>query len=439
LPRTRLTSFTHDPFGVPELGDHLRRDTAPGGLVDTDAARSWAMLHDPCMEAGLYTWQLPLQQRASARSVARESPLTLFSAYGYLDLNGHPRVMAAAHDAIDRFGTSPAGARMLTGTLELHLEVERAIADFIGVESATTFAGGYDANVAAIATLFGKGDLIVLDSLAHRSLNDAAKLAGSELRRFRHNDLEHLTAILDEEGATGRRTLIVVDGVYSMDGDEAPLAELVALKSRYGAFLLVDEAHAIGTMGPTGRGTWEAQGVDPRSIDIITGSLSKGIPATGGFVAGSHSLRSQMQHGAAPYFFSCALSPASAAAALEGLAVIQEEPEHLARLRANSDTLRAGLAARGFETSQSTSAIVPLLLGDEGRAFTWARDMLLGGVAVSAIPYPAVPAGQSRIRLCATAGHRAEHFEHLFQVIDDCLEGERGAVATRHAAHATHA
>ncbi len=422
-----LEAFTRNPFGVPDLGERTRTDIARQGLLDTDAGRTWGALHDPCMSAGLYTWQLPLEQRAAPSSSAHGAELTLFSAYGYLDLSGHPRVVAAAQEAVARFGTSPSGARMLTGTLRVHLDLEAALADFIGVEAVTTFVGGYDANLAAITTVCGARDLVVLDSLAHRSLVDGARLSGAEIKRFRHNDAEHLAEVLAEHSANDRRTLVAIDGVYSMDGDEAPLAEMLAVKERFGVFLLVDESHAVGTMGPTGRGTWEAQGIDPNRIDIITGSLSKGIPSTGGFVAGSYPLRMIMQHAAAPYFFSAALSPASAAAALTALDVIQREPEHLARLRANSDTLRAGLTERGFDVGNSTSPIVPLVLGDEGRAFTWTRDMLLDGVATAAIPYPAVPAGQSRIRLCATAGHEPRHFEHLFSVIDGCLEREEAA------------
>lgn len=420
-----LSAFTRDPWSVPDLGERLRASAAAGGLTDTPEAKAWGSLHDPCMDAGLYTWQLPLQQRAAPSSVARGTPLTLFSMYGYLDLAGHPLVVDAARDALERYGTSPSGARMLTGTLDVHLELEAELASFYGVEAATTFVSGFDANVAAVASLFGRDDLILLDALAHRSLNDGAKLSGAEVRRWAHNDLDALEAMLVETQGRPGRTLVVVDGMYSMDGDLCPLAELVELKERFGAFLLVDESHAIGTTGEGGRGTWDAFGVDPRRIDVITGSLAKAVPSVGGFVAGSHALRFQMQHGAAMYFFSSAPAPSAAAAATAGLRVAVREPEHRAVMHRNADRLRAGLQYRGFDVSASAGPIVPLLLGDEGRAFTWARDMLLGGVAVSAIPYPAVPAGQSRIRLCATAGHNDDHLDHLFDVIDACLAAER--------------
>lgn len=425
MPSTGLSGFTRDPWSVPDLGDRLRASTAPGGLTDTPEGRAWSAMHDPCMEAGLYTWQLPLQQRSAPRSVSRATPLTLFSMYGYLDLGGHPRVMAASQDAIDRFGTHPAGARMLSGTLDLHLELEDEIASFYGVEASTTFVSGFDANVAALSALLGEGDLVVMDAHAHRSLGDGARLSGAEIQKFPHNDLDVLESLLKAASGRGGRTLVVVDGVYSMGGDVAPLPEIVELKERYGAFLLVDEAHAMGTLGPTGRGTWELQGVEASRIDVITGSLAKAIPSVGGFVAGSYALRAQMQHAAAMYFFSSATAPSTAAAALEGIRVSLEEPEHRERMHRNADAVRAGLAARGFDASQSVGPIVPLLLGDEGRAFTWARDMLLAGVAVSAIPYPAVPAGQSRIRLCATGGHTQEHVDQLLSVIDACLAAEQ--------------
>jgi 7-keto-8-aminopelargonate synthetase-like enzyme len=250
-------------------------------------------------------------------------------------------------------------------------------------------------------------------------------MAGCETRRFRHNDLDDLERRLRQARSRGaQRILVAVDAVFSMDGDQAPLADLIEIKRRHGAFLLVDEAHSIGAIGATGRGICEAQAVDPAGIDIATGSLSKGIPSSGGFVAGSRGLKIYIQHGSAPYIFSAAMTPANAGAVLEALRVVQDEPEHVQRLHANERILRDGLRERGFEIGPSTTPVVPLLLGDEWRAYSWARGMLDMGVFVSAVVYPAVSPGQARLRLCATAAHRPEHFERLFEGLEACRAKE---------------
>src|SRR5690606_1038546 len=216
------------------------------------------------------------------------------------------------------------------------------------------------------------------------------------------------------------RILVAVESVFSMDGDQAPIADIVALKRKYGAFLLVDEAHALGAIGRTGRGVCEEQNIDPSDIDILTGSLSKGIPSSGGFVAGSRGLKIYIQHGSAPYMFSAAMTPANAAASLESLRILQEEPEHMERLRRNTATLKNGLTELGFDTGASTTPVLPLLLGDEWRAYRVAREMLERGIFVSAVVYPAVSPGQARLRLCATAAHEPAHFERLFTALAEC-------------------
>jgi len=209
-----------------------------------------------------------------------------------------------------------------------------------------------------------------------------------------------------------------------MDGDQAPLAGLIEIKNRHGAFLLVDEAHSIASVGETGRGICELQNIDPADIDIATGSLSKGIPSSGGFVAGNRGLKIYIQHGSAPYIFSAAMTPANAAAVLEAVRVLRDEPEHAQRLRRNERILRDGLRERGFEVGASTTPVVPLFLGDEWRAYRWARWMLDMGVFVSAVVYPAVSPGQARLRLCATAAHSPAHFDRLFDALEECRRRE---------------
>jgi 8-amino-7-oxononanoate synthase len=421
----RLRDFTRDPFDGFFEGRSPEELVPPGSLLDTPNTRRWFELFATGLPESLYTYQLPLTQASGPETAALDSELVLFSSYSYLGLIGHPRLAIAVKEAVERYGTSAGGVRLLTGTLQLHLELEKELASFLRMDAAATFASGYDANVAAITSLFGPGDVALLDQYAHQSIHDGVRMAGCDVRRFRHNDMEDLERRLRQaknRGAT--RILVAVDSVFSMDGDEAPLARIIELKNKYGAFLLVDEAHSIGAIGATGRGICEAQNINPRDIDITTGSLSKAIPSCGGFVAGSLGLKIYIQHGSAPYIFSGAMTPANAAASLEALRVVQEEPEHLERLRANTFRLRDGLKELGLTTSGATTAVVPIFLGDEWRAYRWARQLLNRGIFVSAVTFPAVSPGHARLRLCATAAHKPEHFDQLFAGLAECLADE---------------
>jgi 8-amino-7-oxononanoate synthase len=421
-PADGLANYTRDPFGGLFHGRPVDDLIDAGSLLDIDAARQWFELFHRGLPHSLYTYQLPLSRAARPESAAFGQELLMFSSYSYLGLIGDPRIAEAVAAAVEQYGTSTGGVRLLTGTLALHHELEAELASVVGSEAAAVFSSGYDANVAAITSLFGPGDWVILDRYAHRSIQDGCRMAGCEVRPFRHNDMSDLERRLRQARHRGvDRVLIAVDGVFSMDGDQAPLAEILELKERYEAFLLVDEAHALGAIGPTGRGTCEAQGVDPRRIDLITGSLSKGIPSSGGFVGTSHPAKIYIQHGSAPYIFSAALAPANAAAALAGLRILQEDPGIMERVRDNAETLRDGLTARGLDSGASCSPVVPLLLGDEWRAYRWDRGMLEQGVFVSAVVYPAVAPAMARLRLCATAAHRPEHFDRLFTAIDDQL------------------
>jgi 8-amino-7-oxononanoate synthase len=424
-PADGLARYTRDPFHGYFDGRPLDELIEPGSLLDIEGARQWFDLFQRGLPHSLYTYQLPLSRAARPESAAFERELLMFSSYSYLGLIGDPRIADAVDGAVRRYGTSTGGVRLLTGTLELHHELEAELADFLGADAASVFSSGYDANVAAITSLFGPGDWAILDQYAHRSIQDGCRMAGCDVRPFRHCDLSDLERRLRQARHRGvKRVLVAVDGVFSMDGDQAPLADLIDLKDKYGAFLLLDEAHALGAIGRTGRGTCEEQGIDSGRIDLITGSLSKGIPSSGGFIAGSSPLKIYVQHGSAPYIFSAALTPANAAAALAAIRILRDDPSRMDRLRDNAETLRDGVVARGLDAGGSTSPVVPLILGDEWRAYQWSRAMLEQGVLVSAVVYPAVAPGMARLRLCATAAHEPAHFEQLFGAIDDQLLAE---------------
>ena len=410
LARERL-----DPFEGWFRADPSPR-VPPNGLLDIPAARRWFDLLAWGDREGLYTYQVPLEGRVGSRVTALGRSRLMLSCCDYLGLAGHPAVEAAAVAAVRTYGTGTGGVRMLTGTAALHRELEREIAAFKGVEAALAFGSGYLANLAVIATLVGPRDRVLIDALAHRSLHDACLLARVPVTTFPHNDLGALERELRR--VPDRRTLIVVDGLYSMDGDTCPLPELLELKRRHDAFLLVDEAHALGVLGATGRGVHEHLGIEADAVDVWTGSLSKAVPSNGGFLAGRRDLIVYLQHAAAPFWFSAALGPAAAGAALEALRVMQREPERLEALRRNSGALRAGLRARGYDTLRSGSAIVPVLIGENVAAWRLARRLFDEGVLVSAVVHPAVRRGAARLRLCATAVQSAADIEEALGAFD---------------------
>ncbi|HKY31020.1 MAG TPA: pyridoxal phosphate-dependent aminotransferase family protein [Candidatus Polarisedimenticolia bacterium] len=397
--------------------DHEPPPALPDGLLDLPAVRRWFALLSWGDQRGLYTYQMPLESRTGSRVVVLGHSRLMLSCYDYLGLAGHPAVEQAAIAAVRTYGTGTGGVRMLTGTTDLHRDLERELAAFKGVEAAITFGSGYLANLAVVAALFGPRDRVLLDARAHRSLHDACLLARVPVTTFPHNDVAALEHELRRSPAA-RRTLIVVDGLYSMDGDLCPLPELVELKRRYGAFLLVDEAHALGVLGTTGRGVHEHFGIPASAVDVWTGSLSKAVPSNGGFLAGRRDLIVYLQHASAPFWFSAALGPPAAGAALEALRVARREPERLEALRRNARALREGLRARGYDTGGSVSAIVPVLVGEEVAAWELARRLFDEGILASAVVHPAVPKGAARLRLCATAAQTAADLDEALRGFD---------------------
>lgn len=386
-----------------------------GGLLDIPNARQWFASMESVSRRDLYSYQQPLKNRSGARVLIDGRVMLMLSAYDYAGLLGHPLIEAAAHEAIRLYGTGAGGVRLLTGTLELHRQLEDEIAAFKGTQAALTFSSGYMATLGLIPALLGPCDRVVVDEKSHRSILDACRLAGVKWSRFRHNDPEHLRYRLERGAASARRTLVIIEGIYSMDGDVCPLPEIIELKNRYGAFLMVDEAHSFGALGPSGRGVHEHYAVEAESVDIWMGSLSKAIPANGGFVAGTKELVIYLQHAAAPFMFSAALCPAATAAALQALKILAAEPQRLLRLRHNSERLRRGLAELGYDTGTSSTCIVPVLLRDEDATYRIARQLYNLGIFVSAVVHPAVPRGAALLRLCATAAQTSQDLEEALE------------------------
>jgi glycine C-acetyltransferase len=361
-------------------------------------------------EAGVYPFQLPLEGRSGRWVRAEGRDLLMLSSYDYLGLIGDSRIDSAATDAICKYGTSTGGVRMLTGTVDIHHSMEKELAAFKGMPQAVTFSSGYLANLAVIAALLSPQDRVILDSLSHRSLVDACRLAGVQVQRFEHNNPDALRRELKSGGHT-HRTLVVSDGVFSMDGDICCLSDLVELKHEFGFFLMIDESHATGVLGTAGRGTDEHFGIDPGEIDIWTGSLAKAIPSNGGFTCVSQELAIYLQHAAAPFIFSAALCPSAVAAVRATLEVLAAEPERVERVRSNSVFLRESLREMGFNVGNSQSAIVPVIFRDEAATAFFAAALRERGIAVTPVIFPAVPLGSARLRLCATAAHTQADLE----------------------------
>lgn len=394
-----------DPF----QGFFDRADQIPDGL-DPDRSRPWFDLLGWGVPAGLYTYQRTLEGRSGSRVRVAGRDLLMMSSYDYLGLVGHPKIEAAAVEAIRAYGTGTGGVRLLTGTNHLHHELEKRFATFKGTEGAIVFSSGYLANVGVVSALVGPKDRVVVDERVHRSILDGCRLARARIRTFRHNDPTAAEETLSRQ-PEGARTLIIVEGLYSMDGDVCPLPEFVALKKRHGALLMVDEAHSIGVLGATGRGLHEHHGMPGREVDLWVASLSKAIPSVGGMVAGSRGMMIYLQHEAAPFVFSAALCPAATAACSAALDVILEEPWRIDRVRKNAAALRERLHDQGFDTAQSQGPIVPVILGGERRAWTVARRLHDSGIYATAVVHPAVPRGSARLRLCAMATHTPEDYD----------------------------
>jgi glycine C-acetyltransferase len=359
-----------------------------------------------------YPYHMPLEAKAGPCVIADGHEMLMMSSYDYLGLIGDHRIDDAATQAIHRYGTSTSGARLLTGTLDIHRVMEADLAAFKGTEDSLTLSSGYMANLALIYGLLGPSDRVVLDEFCHRSLMDACRMAGVQVQKFRHNDPQSAREELQKPN-TANRTMIISDGVFSMDGDICCLPELIALKREFGCFLMIDEAHASGVLGATGRGTDEHFGIATDEVDLWTGSLAKSIPSSGGFIACSQEVAIFLQHASSPYIFSAAMAAASVAAIITGLAILREEPQRVARLKANGDYLRRGLKDLGYDTGLSETAIVPVVLHDEARTALFARRLRDFGIIAAPVMFPAVAQGVARLRLCVTAAHTPEHLDFV--------------------------
>ncbi|MDR7554319.1 MAG: aminotransferase class I/II-fold pyridoxal phosphate-dependent enzyme [Armatimonadota bacterium] len=351
----------------------------------------------------LYFYLEPVAAIDGAYVTIRGRRMLLASSYSYLGLLGHPAIQAAAAAALDRYGTGTHGVRLLAGNTDLHDRLEDRLAAFLGAAGAVAYSSGYLANFAAISALVGRGDVVICDKLNHASIVDGCLLSGARFVRVPHRDV----AAIDRElgrVAAGAGALVVVDAVFSMDGDVYDLPALVEVCRRHGAWLMVDESHSLGVLGPTGAGIEEHFGLCG-VVDVKMSSLSKSVPSAGGVIAGSEDLVLYLKHASRAFVFSAAMPPASAAATIAALDVMQAEPERVARLQANAGRLRARLRAAGLPVRDDPTPIVPVIAGDDERTVRMARFLFDRDIFALPILSPAVPPRTSRLRITVTAAH----------------------------------
>ncbi len=345
---------------------------------------------------------------ARARFDGRE--VVNLASNNYLGLANHPRMNAAASRAAKELGAGTGAVRTIAGSMTIHRELEARFAAFKHAEDALMFQSGFAANAGTVAAILDRKDVIVSDQLNHASIIDGARLSRAEIKVFPHKDVDAADALLVETKRPGRRQLLITDGVFSMDGDIAPLPALVEVAERHEAIMMIDDAHASGVLGRSGAGTVDHFGLHGR-VDVQVGTLSKAIGVLGGFIAGSTQLIRWLVNRGRPYLFSTSAPPAVVAACIEALDIIAEEPDRLQRLWDNTRSFKAGLEAFGFDTGESETPITPVITGDEETTQTFARRLFEEGVFTPAIVFPTVAKGRARVRTIVTAEHAAADLE----------------------------
>ncbi|TDD30864.1 pyridoxal phosphate-dependent aminotransferase family protein [Actinomadura sp. KC06] len=369
---------------------------------------------------GLYSYEQPFDSAPLATSSLDGRMVTMLTTSNYLGLAGHPEIIAAMKAALDQYGPSACGARLNNGTTSLHLQLEQELAEWMGTESALLFSSGYMANLGAISALCDSDTVIITDQFNHMSILDGCRLAEGSVKIFAHNSMEKLEYVLKRQAGAAKK-FVVVDGVYSMDGEIAPLDEIHSLTEQYGALLMVDEAHGVGVLGDTGCGAFEHLGARP---DVVMGTFSKSLAGVGGFIAASADVIQFVRHSAHAYLFNASPPAVTIAGVLKALELLRAEPERQEKLWVNTAQFRAGLLNLGLEVMGSVTPVVPIHIGDDMTALRMTKEMLDDGLYVAAAIFPAVPKGSSRLRATVTAAMDDEDIDRALDIL--------GSAAKRH-------
>ena len=367
------------------------------------------------MAAGLYPFFRTIESAQDPEITMSGRRMIMVGSNNYLGLTSHPKVKEAAIEAINKYGTGCAGSRFLNGTLDIHVKLEEKLARFMRKEAALIFSTGFQVNLGAISALVGKDDIVVIDKMDHASIIDGCRLSFGEIKKFRHNDMADLDRILKEYEEKDK--LIVVDGVFSMEGDIAKLPEILSLAGKYGARLMVDDAHGIGVLGKNGRGTAEHFGVEDE-VDLIMGTYSKSLASIGGFIAGSEEVIHYIKHLARSLIFSASPPPASVASVSAAIDIIENEPERRESLWRNTTKMINGFKSLGFKVGHSETPIIPVVVGEDEKAFKMAVMLQDEGVFANVAVTPAVPHGMALIRTSYMATHRDEHLDIVLSAFE---------------------
>jgi 8-amino-7-oxononanoate synthase len=368
------------------------------------------------MAAGIYPYFRIIESAQEPEVIVNGRKMIMVGSNNYLGLTNHPRVKEAAIEALRKYGSGCAGSRFLNGTLDIHVKLEEKLARFMRKEAALVFSTGFQTNLGVISALAGKDDVVLIDKMDHASIIDGCRLSFSEVKKFKHNDMEDLERLLQQYKDKGK--LIVVDGVFSMEGDIVDLPNVVRLAKKYGARVMVDDAHGIGVLGKTGRGTAEHFGLEDE-VDLIMGTYSKSLASIGGFIAASEEVIHYIKHFARALIFSASPPPASVASVSAAIDIIEEEPERRERLHRNTQKMLKGFKELGFNTGQSKTPIIPLMVGDDHKAFVMTKMLHDRGVFANVAVSPAVPNGKALIRTSYMATHTDEQLDRVLQVFEE--------------------
>ena len=373
---------------------------------------------EEAMALGIYPFFTPIQEVYGNKVKVNGKEMIMVGSNNYLGLLDHPKARKAAQDAIDRYGVATCGSRFLNGTLDIHVELEEKLAQFMEKEAALAFSTGFQTNQGIISTIVGRGDAVITDQMIHASIIDACRLSYGDVYKYKHNDMADLENKLSSiEKDVGK--LIVVDGVFSMEGDLANLPDIVDLGKKYGAKIMVDDAHGIGVMGKNGRGTAEHFGVE-NEIDLIMGTFSKSFASLGGMVVGNKKVISYIKHFARSLIFSASITPASVATVLATLDIVQKEPERRERLWKITEKMRSGFQSMGYDTGPTETPIIPVYIRNDELAFMLWRLLRENGIFTNPIIYPAVPKGEALIRTSYSATHTDEELDTVLGLFEKC-------------------
>ncbi len=366
-------------------------------------------------DLGVYR-KLPILESASEAEVILNGKRVInLSSNNYLGFANHPRLKKAAIEAVEKYGVGSGAVRTIIGNMDLHEEMERLLAEFKREEAVMTFQSGFNCNAGTIQAITEKGDVIISDELNHASIIDGARLSRADKTVYKHSDMNHLEAVLKECRAKYRNILIITDGVFSMDGDIAPLPDIVELAEKYSAMTYVDDAHGSGVLGESGRGTVDHFHLHGR-VDFSIGTLSKAIGVIGGYVAGSETMREWLSHRGRPLLFSTSLPPAAVGSIIEAVKLLMSTTEYTDRLWDNARFFKEKISRLGFNIGNSETPITPVIIGDEAKTMEFSRRLFENGVFVSGIVFPTVPKGLGRVRCMVTAGHTKEQLERAVEV-----------------------